>query len=191
MFALIQNSKVIQIENFIFPVSEDLIWVACDSSVTTDHYYINGQFKITDKSDAEFLLERKNKKIIQLKANRNEALEKPFVDCQAHEWSEDGELPKDKVYFEFSTKSTGVQLTEPNTIILAVMLGSIVKYSCSIIEGENRREGYIVLNQEVALSISAYLTDRGTTCVAYAIEKEVEIHACTTEAQLDAIDITF
>lgn len=130
-------------------------------------------------------------KIAQLKANRNEALEKPFIACQAHEWSEDGEPQKDKVYFEFSTKSTGVQLTEPNTIIFGAMLGGIIKYSCSIIEGENRREGYIVLNQEVALSVSSHLTDRGTTYVAYANEKEVEIHACTTKAQLDALDITF
>jgi hypothetical protein len=65
MFALIQNTKVVEIENSIFPVSEDLIWVACDSSITTDYFYINGEFKITDKSDEKFLLEKKNAKISQ------------------------------------------------------------------------------------------------------------------------------
>lgn len=191
MFALIQNTKVVQIENSKFPIAKDLAWVACDSSVTTDHFYINGEFKITDKSDAEFLLEKKNEKIIQLKTNRNEALEKPFVACQAREWSEDGEPQKDEVYFEFSAKSTGIQLTEPNTIIFGAMLGGVIKYSCTIIEGENRREGYIILNQAVAQSVSTHLTDRGTTYVAYANEKEAEINACTTIEELEAIDITF
>ena len=68
MFALIQNTKVVQIENSIFPVSEDLNWVACDSSMTTDHFYINGEFKITDKSDEEFLSEKKSEKISEIKA---------------------------------------------------------------------------------------------------------------------------
>lgn len=67
MFALIQNSKVIQIENSKFPVAKDLNWVACDSSITTDHFYINGEFKITDKSDEEFLSEKKSEKISQCK----------------------------------------------------------------------------------------------------------------------------
>ena len=65
MFALIQNTKVVQIENSIFPVSEDLSWVACDSSITTDYFYINGEFKITDKSDEDFLAEKKNEKTAQ------------------------------------------------------------------------------------------------------------------------------
>jgi hypothetical protein len=68
MFALIQNSKVIQIENSKFPVAKDLSWVACDSSITTDYFYINGEFKITDKSDQEFLSEKRNQKISEIKA---------------------------------------------------------------------------------------------------------------------------
>jgi len=68
MFALIQNSKVIQIENSKFPVAKDLNWIDCDSSITTDHFYINGEFKITDKSDEEFLSEKKSEKISEIKS---------------------------------------------------------------------------------------------------------------------------
>jgi hypothetical protein len=190
MFALVQNSKVVQIENSIFPVSEDLIWVACDSSITTDYFYINGEFKITDKSDEDFLAEKKNEKIAQLKANRNVALGKPYAACKAYEWDKP-EIEENEVYFEFSVEATGIQLTEPNTIIFGASLGSIIKYSCTIIEGQNRREGYIILDQAVAQNISSHLADRGTSYVAYANDKEVEINACTTIEELEAIDITF
>jgi len=190
MFALVQNSKVVQIENSIFPVSEDLIWVACDSSITTDYFYINGKFKITDKSDEDFLAEKKNEKIAQLKANRNAALGKPYAACKAYEWDKP-EIEENKVYFEFSVEATGVQLTEPNTIIFGASLGSIIKYSCTIIEGENRREGYVILDQAVAQNISSHLADRGTSYVASANDKEVEINNCTTIEEIKAIDITF
>jgi hypothetical protein len=190
MFALIQNTKVVQIENSIFPVSKDLIWVACDSSITTDYFYINGKFKITDKSDEDFLAKKKNEKIAQLKANRNAALEKPYSACKAYEWGEP-EIEENKVYFEFSVEATGIQLTEPNTIIFGASLGSIIKYSCTIIEGEDRREGYIILDQTVAQNISSHLADHGTQYVAYANEKEVEINACTTLEELNAININF
>jgi len=190
MFALVQNTKVVQIENSIFPVSEDLIWVACDSSITTDYFYINGKFKITDKSDEDFLAEKKNEKIAQLKTNRNVALGKPYAACKAYEWDKP-EIEENEVYFEFSVEATGIQLTEPNTIIFGASLGSIIKYSCTIIEGQNRREGYVILDQAVAQNISSHLADRGTTYVAYANDKEVEINACTTIEELEAIDITF
>lgn len=142
-------------------------------------------------SNLENLELAKTAKIAQLKANRNEALGKPFISCQAREWSENGEPQKNEVYFEFSAKSTGVQLTEPNTIIFGAMLGGVIKYSCTIIEGENRREGYVILNQAVTQSVSSHLTDRGTTYVAYANDKEIEINACTTLEELNAININF
>ncbi|MEY3429219.1 MAG: hypothetical protein RI930_46 [Pseudomonadota bacterium] len=136
------------------------------------------------------LAEAKAAKIAQLKANRNAALGKPYAACKAYEWDKP-EIEENEVYFEFSVEATGVQLTEPNTIIFGASLGSIIKYSCIIIEGENRREGYIILNQAVAQNISAHLTDRGTIYVAYANDKEVEINACTTLEELNTININF
>jgi hypothetical protein len=129
-------------------------------------------------------------KIAQLKANRNVALGKPYAACKAYEWDKP-EIEENEVYFEFSVEATGVQLTEPNTIIFSASLGSIIKYSCIIIEGQNRREGYVILDQAVAQNISSHLADRGTNYVAYANDKEVEINACTTLEELDAININF
>ena len=190
MFALMQNTKVVQIENSIFPVSEEMIQVACDSSITTDYFYINGEFKITDKSDEDFLAEKKNEKIAKLKANRNVALGKPYDACKAYEWDKP-EIEENEVYFEFSVEATGIQLTEPNTIIFGASLGSIIKYSCIIIEGENRRDGYVILDQAVAQNISSHLADRSTNYVSYANEKEAEINACTTLEELNNINIDF
>jgi hypothetical protein len=138
----------------------------------------------------DFLAEAKLAKIAQLKTNRNEALGKPYSACKAYEWDKP-EIEENKVYFEFSAKATGVQLTEPSTIIFSASLGGIIKYSCTIIEGENKRKGYVILDQAVSQNVSTYLEDRGTTYISYANEKEVEINACTTLEELNAININF
>jgi hypothetical protein len=191
-------TKVLKVENgfkvndqFFIPEDENnkdyqdiLAWVAQGNEIKPEF--------TPEENVTKALNDAKIIKIYQLKANRNAALEKPFVACKAREWSEDGEPQKDEVYFEFSTKSTGIQLTEPNTIIFgAMILGGVIKYSCTIIETENRREGYVILNQAVAQKVSSHLTDRGTTYVAYANEKEVEINACPTLEQLELINIDF
>jgi len=137
----------------------------------------------------DYLAEAKLAKIAQVKINRNAALEKTWVASTAHEWEKEEEP---KVYFEFSTKSTGIVLTEPHTIVFGALLSVVpIKYSCKIIEGESRREGYIILNQEVAGKLSNHLRNDGTTYVTFANEKEAEINACTTLEEIEAIDITF
>ena len=143
-----------------------------------------------EEIDAYELAEAKTTKIAQLKANRNVALGKPYAACKAYEWDKP-EIEENKVYFEFSAKATGVQLTEPSTIIFSASLGGIIKYSCTIIEGENKRKGYVILDQAVSQNVSTYLEDRGTTYISYANEKEVEINACTTLEELNAININF
>lgn len=137
----------------------------------------------------DVLAEAKLAKITQLKINRNAALEKTWVTSMAYEW---GKEEEPKVYFEFSTKSTGIVLTEPHTIIFGALLSSEpIKYSCKIIEGENKREGYIILNQEIAGRLFSHLRFDGTNYVGYANEKEVEINACTTIEEIEEIDINF
>jgi len=159
-----------------------------ENSTQYEQWLLDGN--IAEYSDLEDLTEAKLAKIAQLKANRNVALGKPYAACKAYEWDKP-EIEENEVYFEFSVEATGVQLTEPNTIIFGASLGSIIKYSCTIIEGENRREGYVILDQAVAQNISSHLADRGTSYVAYANDKEVEINACTTIEELEAINITF
>jgi len=185
-------TKVLKVENgfkvndqFFVPENSDnedykdiLVWVAAGGQIEPEF------------TSEQLLDNLRAKKIAQLKTNRNEALGKPYAACKAYEWDKP-EIEENEIYFEFSVEATGIQLTEPNTIIFGASLGSIIKYSCIIIEGENRREGYIILNQAVAQNISAHLADRGTQYVAYANEKEAEINACTTLEQVNAININF
>ena len=44
MKALIQGTRVCQIEAEPFEVHSDLVWVDCSDSITTDHTYADGQF---------------------------------------------------------------------------------------------------------------------------------------------------
>lgn len=137
----------------------------------------------------DYLAEAKLTKIAQLKANRNAALEKTWIASTAHEWEKEEEP---KVFFEFSVKSTGIVLTEPHTIVFGALFSvEPIKYSCKIIEGENRREGYIVLNQQVAGKLSNHLRDDGTIYVTYANDLEAEINACTTIEEVESININF
>ena len=142
-----------------------------------------------EEIDVYKLEQAKLAKIAKLKANRNAALEKTWIASTAHEWEKEQEP---KVFFEFSVKSTGIVLTEPHTIVFGALLSVVpIKYSCKIIEGENRREGYIVLNQEVAGKLSNHLRDDGTIYVTYANDLEAEINACTTIEEVESININF
>jgi len=126
-------------------------------------------------------------KIAQLKANRNAALEKTWIASKAKEWE-----TENQVYFEFSLKSTGIVLTEPHTIVFGALLSvEPIKYSCKIIEGENRREGYIILNQEVAQKLSSHFRSDATGYIGLANDLEAEINACTTIKQINLINIEF
>lgn len=44
MKALVQGSRVCQVENEPFPVAAPLAWIDCDDTVTTAHTYENGKF---------------------------------------------------------------------------------------------------------------------------------------------------
>ena len=44
MKALIQGTRVCQIESESFEVHSDLVWVDCGDSITTHHTYVDGDF---------------------------------------------------------------------------------------------------------------------------------------------------
>jgi len=44
MKALIQGTRVCQIEAELFEVHPDLVWVDCSDSITTQHTYVDAQF---------------------------------------------------------------------------------------------------------------------------------------------------
>ena len=141
-------------------------------------------------TDYEFsiLEQAKLTKIAQLKANRNAALESSH-ETQAFEIIDD--TLGNKVRFEFSTKATGIPLTEPKSILDIALKNINVKYSCEIIENGVRRKGYVLLNKEIAENLEFHLTDRSNTNVKYANDLEAEINACTTIEEVESININF
>ena len=138
------------------------------------------------------LEEAKQAKIAQLKRNRDLLLEEPLTSVKAFEMDAERSVAlENEVYFSFSTKSTGNGLTEPSSIIFRALMGSNITYSCEIIEGENRRKGYVKIDQSVASTISSHLQIRATNTIYETNRIEVEINACTTLEQLENININF
>lgn len=137
----------------------------------------------------DYLAEAKLTKIAQVKINRNAALEKSHESSQAFEII--GDALGNEVHFEFSTKSTGIPLTEPKSILDIALKDINVKYSCEIIEIGVRRKGYVLLNKKIAEILEFHLTDRSNTDVKYANDLEAEINACTTIEEVESININF
>ena len=152
--------------------------------------FFNSWIELTQNEIDVYELEQaKLTKIAQLKANRNAALERSHESSQAFEII--GDELGNKVYFEFSTKSTGIPLTEAKSILDIALKNINVKYSCEIIENGVRRKGYVLLNKELAENLEFHLTDRSNKDVKYANDLEVEINACTTIEEIEEIDINF
>ena len=170
MKALILENKVVDIAEKEFPVAPAMSWVDCDDTVKVGWFYINEELKESDLSDEELLSLTKESKITQMKLNRDLSLESPMVSVKANEYGTDNE-----VYFEFQTKSTGNSLTEPATIIFRALSYPSIKYSCNIIEGEDKRKGYVEITTPVAEDLSSHLQLRATTNIQYANDLEEEI----------------
>ena len=131
-------------------------------------------------------------KIEQLKANRNKLLDKYSYTQKAFEIiivEEEDVVTENEVYFEFATKGD-TELTNPTAIIFTALRGIPVRYSCKIIEGEERRAGYVQMTQSVADSISNHLRDRATGLVKTCNDIEKEIENVENLEDLEAINIT-
>lgn len=63
MKALILDNRVVDIVIKKFPVSKKMSWADCDDSVKKGYFFLDGEFKESDKSDSELLdIVKKNKK---------------------------------------------------------------------------------------------------------------------------------
>lgn len=142
--------------------------------------------------EAQELEEAKQAKIAQLKKNRDLSLEQPLTSVKAFEMdAEQSAVLENEVYFSFSTKSTGNGLTEPSSIVFRALMGSNITYSCEIIEGDNRRKGYVKIDQSVASTISSHLQIRATNTIHETNRIESEIEPCETLEELENININF
>ena len=150
-------------------------------------------------TDVELLQEAKTAKITQLKANRNIHTSKSMDFTKAKEITSnefDLDVISDKdFYFKFVVTAAGQPALEPSTIILNAKTESddlvYTRYSCIIIDGENTRKGYIMLNKPVAITLQTHIKKRASDAIKIANNIEAKINACTTIEEVNAINITF
>ena len=143
------------------------------------------------------LQEAKDSKIAQMKINRDDNINKDYISSQGNElifdpetgiWNQ-GEL----FYFHFSVKLTDSTSTNPEVILRAAK-ESDATYSCDIIDDsveDEIRKGYINLTAALSDDIGVHVRVRTQNSIIYANNLTIEINACNTVAQVEAIDINF
>ena len=160
----------------------------CDRYIKTQSKNVRHLFSESSKGefDTQELKDIKQKKIKQMKKNRDFSLETPMDSVKAFEYGTNKE-----VYFKFRTKSTGNALTEPSTIMFRALGYQSVKYSCKIVEEGIEREGYVEITKDVAENLSSHLQLRATTNIQHANELEEEINSIELDSFIsleEAID---
>jgi hypothetical protein len=151
--------------------------------------------------EESILSEKKIEKISLLKLNREAYLLQDYVSHQAIELELDEDdnpsIDGEQVYFKFKCKPTGNPASEPNSILLGVLVASssspnyFIRYSCEIIDGQNTRKGYVKINASVASQLMSHVSDRNIGAIKLTNEREAAIEAATTLDQVNAVEITF
>jgi hypothetical protein len=151
------------------------------------------------------LQEAKDAQIAQMKINRDDNIAKDYVLSEGNEITTTVVEPiqsdwviGDIYTFYFNVKETGLSATEPSTILTNATNTDFVPYSCGIITGVDPdtgkdiiKKGYIRITAAISDAIGNDLKNRTVFSVIRANTLEIQINACTTVAQVEAIDINF
>lgn len=155
---------------------------------------LKNEYVILTENDAEvqeiLLEEAKEKKIIEIKKTRDEELQKDHFHFSAKElkyingnFEKTGNIKS----FKFSTKSTGIAITEPKAIIdyaLKQNNGEFTPYSCKF---EDDSKGYVAIDNIIAKSLESHLKTRGISNIIQANLKKEEIKNSKTPKELQNI----
>lgn len=143
------------------------------------------------------LQEAKDAQIAQMKINRDANVNKDYTSSQGNElvynpstgiWDQ-GEL----FYFHFSVKLTDSTSTNPEVVLRAAKENDVI-YSCDIIDSSIEggiRKGYINLDAVLSDNIGFHVRERTQKSIIWANTLEIEINACNTIEEVNAIDINF
>jgi hypothetical protein len=180
--------------------------------IEADQQVFDKQMCVVDGVYQEFvptpevqLQEAKDSKIAQMKINRDANIAKDYVLSEGNEITTTVEQPIQSdwvvgnIYtFYFNVKETGLSATEPSTILTNATNTDFVPYSCGIITGIDPdtgkniiRQGYIRITAAIADAIGNDLKNRTVFSVIRANNLEIQINACNTIEEVDAIDINF
>ena len=103
MFALIFENNVVEIADKKFPVAKPLKWVKCNESVQVGWFYVSKKFRQSLKSNEELLNEAKKKKIVEIKATRDQKNIEPIIGNKAFLINDSGKKTKKTSDFLFCT----------------------------------------------------------------------------------------
>ena len=155
--------------------------------------------------------EIKEKKIALIKEARDQEMDKEHFTTDAFilektngslgfVFDENGE--KIRKQFKFNLKSGNSSINQPDVIITRVLIKTLndpayhLRYSCKFIDDT---DGYVVIDKEVATTISDHLENRGTIAVLLANELEDDINSIfiseektfeQVKAEIEAITFT-
>lgn len=173
--------------------------VSFDNEASIGASFENWQ-RLNESEALDYELEQaKEKRIEELKKNREAYLISDYVSHQAIELVEDenGEFSEGNlVYFAFQAKPTGNPASEPNSILLgAVLMGSAnpshyLRYSCTIIEQENRK-GYVKIDASTAAQLIGHIQERNINGIKLTNDREKLINEASSIEEVNSIEITF
>jgi hypothetical protein len=143
------------------------------------------------------LQEAKDAKIAQMKINRDNNINKDYISSQGNELTYNPSTgiwdQGESFYFHFSVKLTDSTSTNPEVVLRAAKENDVI-YSCDIIDSSVEggiRKGYINLDAVLSDNIGFHVRDRTQKSIIWANTLEIEINACNTIEEVDAIDINF
>ena len=160
-----------------------------------------------EENEDQNLLEYKKRKIDQVKINRNNSNLEPVISVayEIEVVDDSFSTTSNEVSFQFKVESTGQPATEPNSIILGVLIVSAsnpdfyIRYSCEIIDGETTRKGYVAITATVAAMIQSQVQARNESNISAANSCEDSINDIVMDTDtdldqakslIDQIDIT-
>jgi len=143
------------------------------------------------------LQEAKDAQIAQMKINRDANINKDYISSQGNELTYNSSAGLwdigQSFYFHFSVKLTDSTATNPEVVLRAAK-ESDVTYSCDIIDDSvdgGIRKGYINLTAALSDEIGVHVRNRTQDSIIWANNLEIEINACNTIEEVEAVDINF
>jgi hypothetical protein len=164
-------------------------------------YFDSWETPSQSEIDAYKLQEAKTSKIAQLKINRDNANIADMVSHQGFEIIQTNkgsfQTTENLVYFRFKIASTNNPASEPNSVCFGVIFNSYnnplyqLRYSCTIIDENSTRKGYVAIDKVLASSIMSHAIIRNTNNISLCNQIEKQINSCTTLEEVEAINIEF
>lgn len=185
MFALIFENKVIELAENKFPVAKLMQWAECNQNVKVGWFYINKEFRPSNKSDSEFLKEIQDDKISQIKLIRNKKNTEPIAEYKAFLIDNDGNKTDQESFFIFYTNRHQTNpASDPSTIISRTLDLGAMPYFTKDLDGNKIT---VELTSNIAKAIQERISQRNDNNYRLSAILESEITQAKTVEEIEAI----